>query len=88
MADVVIVIDMTHAFMDKGNALYIGDRGRRIIPHLRHFLGREVSRGSHILYLNDHHLPDDPEFKMFPPHAIIGTRETEIIPELQDIQVR
>ncbi len=36
------------------------------------------------MYLNDHHIPDDPEFKMFPPHAVIGTSEPEIIPELAD----
>jgi nicotinate phosphoribosyltransferase len=82
MADVVLVIDMTHAFMDKGRALYVGDRARRIIPHIQQLLEKELSRGSSLLFLNDHHLPDDPEFKMFPPHAVIGTEEPEIIPEL------
>jgi len=35
-----------------------------------------------ILFLCDHHDPDDAEFKMFPPHCVAGTVETEIIPEL------
>ena len=82
MPDVVIVIDMTHAFMDKGRALYVGDRARRIIPNLRRLLETELKRGSKILFLNDHHIPDDPEFQMFPPHAVIGTEEPEQIPEL------
>ncbi len=49
MADVVIVIDMTHAFLDKGHALYVGDKARRIIPNIQHLLEMEITRGSTIL---------------------------------------
>jgi nicotinate phosphoribosyltransferase len=35
-----------------------------------------------VFYLCDHHIPNDPEFGMFPPHSIEGTVETEVIPEL------
>jgi nicotinate phosphoribosyltransferase len=82
MSDAVIVIDMTHAFIDRGRALYIGDRALRIIPRIQQLLEKELSRGSKIFYLNDHHTVDDPEFRMFPPHAVIGTEESALIPEM------
>jgi nicotinate phosphoribosyltransferase len=83
--DAVIVIDMTHAFLDEGRPLYVGDRARRIITPIRRLLEKELSRGSHLFFLNDCHAPDDPEFKMFAPHAVKGTEETEVIPELADL---
>ena len=82
MANAVIVIDMTRGFFEKGHSLYCGDKARRIIPNVQRLLEQELARGSQILFLNDHHDPDDLEFKMFPPHCIEGTVETEIIPEL------
>ena len=82
MANVVLVIDMTRAFMEKGHALYCGDKARKIIPNIQALLEQELKKGTKILFLNDHHDPDDLEFKMFPPHSIEGTEETEIIPEL------
>lgn len=47
---------------------------------------REIERarraGEPIVYLTDDHLPDDAEFKMFPPHAIHGSKGAQIIPAL------
>jgi nicotinate phosphoribosyltransferase len=82
MANVVLVIDMTRAFLEEGHALYCGHRARSIIPNIQALLERELARGATVLFLNDHHDPDDIEFKMFPPHSIAGTAETEVIPEL------
>jgi nicotinamidase-related amidase len=82
MANVVLVIDMTRAFLEDGHALYCGDKARNIIPNIQRLLNFEITQGSTILFLNDHHEPDDLEFKMFPPHSITGTSETDIIPEL------
>src|SRR4030042_1026878 len=82
MPNVVLVIDMTRAFMEKGHALYCGDKARKIIPHIQALLEAELKKGAKILFLNDHHDPDDLEFRMFPPHSIEGTPDTEIIPEL------
>jgi nicotinamidase/pyrazinamidase len=86
MANVVLVIDMTKAFMEKGHALYCGDKARRIIPNIQSLLEKELKTGATVLFLNDHHDPDDLEFRMFPPHSIQGTEETHIIPELAGFQ--
>jgi nicotinamidase/pyrazinamidase len=82
VANVVIAIDMTRGFLEEGHTLYCGESAREIIPCVRNLLQRETEKGSHILYLNDHHDPDDKEFEMFPPHCIKGTSECELVPEL------
>lgn len=82
MASAVIVIDMVRGFLEEDHPLYCGPGARRIIPQIQTLLKQEIARGSKIIYLSDNHDPDDAEFKMFPPHCIKGTAETEIIPEL------
>jgi nicotinate phosphoribosyltransferase len=82
MANVVLVSDMLRGFLEEGYPLYCGERARRIIPNVQRLLERELAQGSTVFFLCDHHAPDDPEFNMFPPHAIEGTAEAEVIPEL------
>jgi nicotinate phosphoribosyltransferase len=82
MARAVIVSDMLHGFLAEGYPLYCGTEARGIIPNVQKLLERELKQGSKIFYLCDHHTPNDPEFEMFPPHCVEGTREAELIPEL------
>ncbi|MDH4299696.1 MAG: nicotinate phosphoribosyltransferase [Dehalococcoidia bacterium] len=82
MVRAVIVSDMLRGFLEEGYPLYCGSEARGIIPNVQKLLDRELKRGSRIFYLCDHHVPNDPEFKMFPPHCVEGTEEAELIPEL------
>jgi nicotinamidase/pyrazinamidase len=82
MANVVLVVDMLRGFLEEGNPLYIGTKARRIIPHIQRLLEEELAQNSKIFFICDRHDPNDAEFKMFPPHCIAGTAETEVIPEL------
>ncbi len=82
MANAVLIIDMLRGFLEEGYPLYCGVQARRIIPNVRGLLEQELARGSKIFFICDHHSPDDPEFKMFPPHCIESTAEAEVIPEL------
>jgi len=86
MANAVLVIDMLRGFLEEGYPLYCGDKARRIIPNIQRLLEQELAQGSGVFFLCDHHTPDDPEFKMFPPHCIEGTAEAEVIPELAQYQ--
>jgi len=86
MANVVLVVDMVRGFLEEGYPLYCGVRARRIIPSVQGLLEQELAHGSAVFFLCDHHTPDDPEFKMFPPHCIEGTVEAELIPELAQYQ--
>jgi len=82
MTNAVLVADVVRGFFEEGYPLYCGERARSIIPNVQRLLEQELERGSKIYFICDQHAPDDPEFKMFPPHCIEGTPETEIIPEL------
>ncbi len=81
MANVVLVVDMLKGFLEPGHNLY-HEESRRIIPHSLELVQREKAAGSEILFLADNHDPDDLEFNIFPVHCVIGTEETEVIPEL------
>ena len=83
MANVVLVVDMVKGFLEPGHNLYCGDEARQIIPNVRLLLERETAGGSQILFISDHHDPDDLEFKMFPVHCVKGTEEPHVIPELE-----
>ncbi|MFC1901231.1 cysteine hydrolase family protein [Chloroflexota bacterium] len=82
MANAVLVVDMLRGFLEEGYPLYIGEKCRSIIPNIAQLLDKESAGGAKIYFICDNHAPDDLEFKMFPPHCIEGTIETEIIPEL------
>jgi len=82
MANAVLVVDMLKGFLEEGYPLYIGAEARGIIPDIQRLLESEIDHGSQIFFICDNHDPDDLEFKMFPPHCIVGTAEAEVIPEL------
>ena len=82
MTNAVLVVDMLRGFLEEGYPLYCGAKARRIIPDIQSLLERELAQGAKVFFICDHHDPDDPEFKMFPPHCIEGTVEAEVIPEL------
>jgi nicotinamidase-related amidase len=82
MSNVVLVVDMVRGFLEPGHNLYCGDDARKIIPNVRELLERERRAGSAVLFISDHHDPDDLEFQMFPVHCVKGTEEPEVILEL------
>jgi len=84
MANVVLVADMVRGFCEEGHPLYVGPSIREIIPRIRRLLEDERARGSRIIFIADTHDPDDAEFRMFPPHCIRGSQETQVIPELRE----
>ena len=84
MPNVVLVVDMVKGFLEPGHNLYCGDDSRKIIPTVRAMLERERQAGSQVLFISDHHDPDDLEFQVFPVHCVKGTEEPDVIPELQE----
>jgi nicotinamidase/pyrazinamidase len=82
MANAILVVDMLRGFLEESHPLSLGDISRHIIPNIQRLLERELELGSSIFFICDNHVPDDLEFRMFPPHCIEGTIEAEIIPEL------
>ncbi len=84
MTNVVLVIDMVKGCLEPGHNLYCGDESREIITRVHSLLARERAAGSEILFISDHHDPDDLEFQIFPVHCVKGTEEPQVIPELTE----
>ena len=82
----LLVVDMIEDFVHERGALYCGPSMARIFPVIQKELARARAASEPIVYLTDNHLPGDAEFQMFPPHALAGTKGTQIVPELAPLK--
>jgi len=73
---------MVRGFLEEGYPLYCGADSRKIIPNVRRLLEQEKAKGSAIIFVCDNHDLNDREFRIYPPHCIKGTVESEVVPEL------
>lgn len=84
----VVVIDMANDFVFPSGV--IADAGgpdyqrlaQAIIPTLRRVLNAARQTGIQVIYTTDAHTPGDSELKKWPPHAMKGTWQAEIVPDL------
>ena len=65
-------VDTQFDFMDPKGNLYVPG-AERLVPILERLTRWAVGRGIPIIASVDAHAPDDPEFKDFPPHCVVGT---------------
>ncbi len=78
----VLVIDMLNDFVLEGAPLQVPgamDLAHRIAP----FLDKAREAGVPVIYVCDHHDPDDEEFKRWPPHCIKGTEGAKVVEPLK-----
>ena len=85
----VLVIDMANDFVyptgviaDAGGAEY-QQRAQAIIPPLGRLLDAAREAGILVIYATDAHQPGDTELRKWPPHAMKGTRQAEIVAGLK-----
>jgi len=73
-------VDMQRDFMLPGGNLYVPG-AEKLLPNIRRLI--DAARQGKV-FLVSHgcfHTPDDPEFKIFPPHCVKGTPGSELVPE-------
>jgi len=73
-------VDVQADFMLPGGKLYVPG-AEKLLPNIR-CLTDAARQGQ--VFLVSHgcfHTPDDPEFKIFPPHCVKGTAGAELVPE-------
>ncbi len=73
-------VDAQVDFMLPGRNLYVPG-AEKLLPNIRRLT--DAAREGRV-FLVSHgcfHTPDDPEFKIFPPHCVIGTAGAELVPE-------
>src|ERR1700721_2856685 len=73
-------VDAQRDFMLPGGKLYVPG-AEKLLPNIRRLT--DAARGGKV-FLVSHgcfHAPNDPEFKIFPPHCVKGTAGAELVPE-------
>lgn len=90
MSKTLVIIDMLNDFVEQGAPLHVpGAQG--LIDPIAGLRRAFHAAGLPVVYLRDAHAPNDPEFDEWPPHAVRGTRGSEVVEELapgpQDILI-
>jgi nicotinamidase/pyrazinamidase len=73
-------VDVQADFILPGGKLYVPG-AEKLLPNIRRLT--DAAREGRV-FLVSHgcfHTPDDPEFKIFPPHCVKGTAGAELVPE-------
>jgi len=81
---VVMVVDMQNDFVDKDGKLFVGD-SRKIIPNIQRTLAKVRETNVPVVYTQDWHGKDDPEFKVWPAHCVEKTVGAEIVQSLKPV---
>lgn len=76
--EALLVVDMLYDFVDPNGVLYCGKAASSIIPFVKEEIERQRGARDPIIYICDRHRNDDPEFELFPPHCIAGSRGAEV----------
>ena len=80
----VLCVDMTHAFADQGRLA--SPRVAGLIPAIARLLERTHALGvRHYLFPQDTHAADAIEFGAYGPHGVVGTSESQTVPELASL---
>lgn len=79
---VLLVIDMLNDFVQAGAPLEVpGAQG--IISNIKKKIEEARREKIPVIYLCDAHAPDDPEFRVWPKHAVRGSYGAAVIEELK-----
>ncbi|MCX7750568.1 MAG: cysteine hydrolase [Candidatus Bipolaricaulota bacterium] len=77
----VLVVDMQNDFVHERGALRVPDAAGTV-DAIGRLLERARTAGVPVVYTQDWHAPDDPEFRIWPPHGVAGTWGAEVVEAL------
>jgi nicotinamidase/pyrazinamidase len=80
----LIVTDVQEGFTRLGNLA--SPECTAAIPRIRRLVQDEQAAGTPVIFTKDSHVEDDLEFRMFPPHCVVGTDEHHLVEELRDLE--
>ncbi|AWR94182.1 cysteine hydrolase family protein [Acidianus brierleyi] len=78
----VIIVDMQNDFVKKGGKLYVPNAEKTIGP-INDLIKKSRNSSVTVIYTQDWHMKDDPEFKIWGEHALAGSWGAEIVDELK-----
>src|SRR5262249_26254879 len=77
----VVVLDMIQDYLTPGGPLEV-PRARAIVPALKARLEAARREQIPVVYVCDTHAPDDPDYCVWPLHALEGTPGADVWPEI------
>jgi len=80
----LIVVDMQNDFVHPEGALFVPD-APKTVPAIRELLERARAAGARVVFTQDWHAEDDPEFALWPRHAVAGSWGAEVVGELEPL---
>ncbi len=91
----LLIIDLANDFVHPGGTIADAGgpeyqaRAQALVPRLARLAGAARSAGVTVIYATDAHGPEDVELRKWPPHAMAGTPQAEIVaglaPEAGDV---
>ncbi|BBD73025.1 isochorismatase [Sulfodiicoccus acidiphilus] len=81
----VVVVDMQNDFVRREGKLYVPSAESTILP-ISKLVKLARSSGSLVIYTQDWHMKDDPEFKIWGEHALAGSWGAEVVEELRPME--
>jgi nicotinamidase/pyrazinamidase len=73
-------VDVQRDFVLPGGNLYVPG-AEKLLPNIRRLTDAARQGKVFLVSHGDFHTPDDPEFKVFPPHCVKDTPGSELVPE-------
>jgi nicotinamidase-related amidase len=80
----LVVVDMQNDFVSEGGSLLVPDAAATV-PIIAGLIERFREAGAHVVYTQDTHRDGDPEFAIWPPHALEGSLGWQIVAGLQPL---
>ena len=81
---VLVVTDVQEGFTRKGNLA--SPECTAAIPRVVAIVKDAQDAGTPVIFTKDSHVENDLEFRMFPPHCIVGTDEHDLVEELREYE--
>jgi nicotinamidase-related amidase len=80
----LIVVDMQVDFVSPKGKLFVPG-AQKTIPAIRHLIAKARKARVPVIFTQDWHRVDDPEFSIWPSHAVEGTRGAQVAPGLKPL---
>ena len=78
----LLIADMLNDFINKGASIEVPE-ARTIIPNIKNEIKKARRKHIPVIYCCDAHKNNDPEFKLWPRHAVKGTEGAQVIKQLK-----
>ncbi|NIM19840.1 MAG: isochorismatase family protein [Candidatus Latescibacteria bacterium] len=83
--DALLIVDMLKDFIEPGAPLEV-PQASDIVPNIKREIAKARACGAPVIYINDAHRDDDPEFCVWPRHAVRGTDGAKVVEEIAPLE--